>query len=86
LGVLHDDRRAINRRHHSIRQAHTSAVAPNDLIVCNMVTAMKRFLVAARQCAVDVKPDEVRALGLIPAFLPDADNGCSAGPRIMRTA
>jgi hypothetical protein len=51
-----------------------------------MVTAMKHFLVAARQCAVDVKPDEVRALGLIPAFLPDADNGCSAGPRIMRTA
>ena len=41
LGVLHDDRRATNRRHHSIRQAHSSALAPNDLIVCNITSSVK---------------------------------------------
>jgi hypothetical protein len=45
---------------------------------------MSRFLSTLRQRAVDVKPDELRALGL--AFFPDANSGCSAGPRIMRTA
>ena len=29
---------------------------------------MKRFLVSARQCVVDVKPDELRALGLAFVF------------------
>ena len=45
---------------------------------------MSLFLSTLRQRAVDVKPDELRALGL--AFFPDADSGRSAGPRIMRTA
>jgi hypothetical protein len=45
---------------------------------------MNGVLPALRQRAVDVKPDELRALGL--AFFPDADSGCSAGPRMMRTA
>ena len=41
---------------------------------------MSRFLSMLRQRAIDVKPDELCALGL--AFFPDADSGCSARRRI----
>ena len=45
---------------------------------------MSRFLSTLRQRADDVNPDELRALGR--AFFPDANSGCSEGPRIVRAA